>query len=770
MPADQRKIVGSTVHALACHVTALSECTRRYGSNNKKKLLDGVVIRVETKPTPTGRTSTIIVANYKLGSDGVTKLKGINIRSVKAGAAPVLSGEEDDTEEDTFSVPVNIIAVPARRDDASIDTSTAVTASVLASVQRDDDDDDDDDDYHPPPDTDDSIIPNRPEDLPALEYDYPRAAAAAAAPVQGPGTTAPVATTTAPVATVHEQEWFKPGQGGPIKLKKVPPRQWKVKNQFGDEVYPNSPASLRMSRLDFFLLMFPEDQLTEMIVLTNRELRKRGAPDLCLAELLKFFGILLLATRFEFGSRAELWSTTAPSKYRPAPAFGTCGMSRKRFDVLFTSIKWSDQPDERPDDMTSEAFRWQLVKDFVNRFNVHRATRYFPSESICVDESISRWYGLGGYWINIGIPQYVAIDRKPENGCEIQNAADGVSGVMMQLKLVETAESEVYHVMEGEDGLLHGTVVLKRLLQPWAGKGDRVVCADSYFASVGAAEELEKMGLGFIGVVKTATKRFPTAYLSAIELHNRGDFRGVYTKDANGDAKAMAFVWMDRDRRYFIATRSSLDLGEHYARTRWRQVDQTRDADPERVDLEIPQPLAAEVYYKSCASIDRHNRSRQDDLMLETKVETKDWSVRVNLSLFGMCVIDAYYVAKGCRVFDEKPAKFFEGLAEELIDNTYGTRGTRQRPRRGGATSPANNRVVATAAHLTPTKRKRKDKTGQLLRFSLQGRCKVCQKKTSYICSLCKHEQGPDVRSEPWLCHHRNGGRDCFDEHCRDVH
>jgi hypothetical protein len=205
----------------------------------------------------------------------------------------------------------------------------------------------------------------------------------------------------------------------------------------------------------------------------------------------------------------------------------------------------------------------------------------------------------------------------------------------------------------------------------------------------------------------------------------------------------------------------------HYACTGWRQVDQTRNADPEeRVELEIPQPLAAEVYYKACASIDRHNCSRQDDLMLETKLETKHWSVRVNLSLFGMCVlIDEYYVAKGCRIFTETPAQFLEGLAEELIDNTYGSRmGTRQRH----ATSPTH--IITTAAHLTPTKRKRKDKNGQPLRFSLQGQCKVCQKKSSCICSLCKDKQGPEVRSEPWLCHHRNGGRDCFEEHCGDVH
>jgi hypothetical protein len=168
---------------------------------------------------------------------------------------------------------------------------------------------------------------------------------------------------------------------------------------------------------------------------------------------------------------------------------------------------------------------------------------------------------------------------------------------MMQLKLVETAESEALHAVEGEDGLLHGTVILKRLLKPWSGQGDRVVCADSYFASVGAAEELEKMGLGFIGVVKTATRQFPQAHFSAIELDSRGGFRGMYIKDTNGDTNAMASVWMDRDCRYFIWTRSTLGPGEYYARTRWRQVDQTVNADAERVHLEIPQPSLWRLRY-----------------------------------------------------------------------------------------------------------------------------------------------------------------------------
>jgi hypothetical protein len=85
---------------------------------------------------------------------------------------------------------------------------------------------------------------------------------------------------------------------------------------------------------------------------------------------------------------------------------------------------------------SSEAFRWKLVVDFVKKINEHWANYFNPSEMICVDESMSCWYGQGGHWINHGLPQYVTIDRKPENGCEIQNTACGMSGVMLQLKLV----------------------------------------------------------------------------------------------------------------------------------------------------------------------------------------------------------------------------------------------------------------------------------------------------------------------------------------------
>jgi hypothetical protein len=192
-------------------------------------------------------------------------------------------------------------------------------------------------------------------------------------------------------------------------------------------------------------------------------------------------------------------------------------MSRHRFESIWSAIWFSRQPHVRPRHLSSEAYRWLLVDGFVDAFNSYRETIFFPSDLICVNESMSRWYGQGGYWINHGLPQYIAINRKPEFGCEIQNSACGRSGIMMRLKLVKTMEEQQAHLHAGDGGLVHGAAILKSLVLPWA-RTDRIVCANSNIASVGALRELKRIGLRFIGVAKTATWQFPQSYLSHLEM------------------------------------------------------------------------------------------------------------------------------------------------------------------------------------------------------------------------------------------------------------
>jgi hypothetical protein len=67
--------------------------------------------------------------------------------------------------------------------------------------------------------------------------------------------------------------------------------------------------------------------------------------------------------------------------------------------------------------MSSERYRWRLIDAFVRRLNEHRLQTFSPTNVVGVDEAMSKWYGAGGHWINEVFPMYVAIDRKPENGC-----------------------------------------------------------------------------------------------------------------------------------------------------------------------------------------------------------------------------------------------------------------------------------------------------------------------------------------------------------------
>ena len=87
---------------------------------------------------------------------------------------------------------------------------------------------------------------------------------------------------------------------------------------------------------------------------------------------------------------------------------------------------------------------------------------------------------------------------------------------MMRPRIVKSANNEE-EPQYYEDTLPHVTKVTKEPVMPWANTYI-IVCADSYFASVTDAEESWKHRLRFIGVIKTATRKFPRAYLSTIDF------------------------------------------------------------------------------------------------------------------------------------------------------------------------------------------------------------------------------------------------------------
>ena len=233
------------------------------------------------------------------------------------------------------------------------------------------------------------------------------------------------------------------------------------------------------------------------------------------------------------------------------------------------------------------------------------------------------------------------------------------------------------------------------------------------------------------------------AYLSNIEFHNRVDMSGLLTEPVDRTKPVLgAFVWMDRNRQYFIFTEVSMDKGRPYTCTGWRQENSDPNADPNMVEITIPHTITEELYYSTCGNIDRQNRCRQESLDIEKKLGTKYWSKRFNISVFVINVDDGWLAYQGITGTAETQADFYNYLAEEMIDNTYNMFVMQSAEGRRinivdsddetfDYYNPLIGRIngdprCGISLHVTPTKNKRKKRYGTEIQYLFQGECNFC--------------------------------------------
>jgi Transposase IS4 len=89
--------------------------------------------------------------------------------------------------------------------------------------------------------------------------------------------------------------------------------------------------------------MFPISHVSVIVRFSNENLQKEKLSLARHSEILKFFGVIVLMTRFKFGTRDSLWSTTPTSRYVPPANIGRTGMRRTRFRNLRRAIRFSKQ-------------------------------------------------------------------------------------------------------------------------------------------------------------------------------------------------------------------------------------------------------------------------------------------------------------------------------------------------------------------------------------------------------------------------------------------
>jgi len=313
MPKDPRKVVGAYIKAKAISVTNEAECSRRYGDRKKTFWVKGVVQDVIQSPGTIAR----IQATFDMGG-GHQKTAVVCITSVRESSA------DEVLNVDLPPPPSSLPPPPEHNPADNTQTATPVEAAhTLTQVAT------------PQGTAHQTIQP-------------------LANPPQGP----------LPAASTHGMNWFE----DPLLFEIngfIPPQDWCLRTTTGDRLRAESNISQRLSPLDVFLLMFPPRMFDVIVTETNIKLLPRRKQPTTKGEILSIFGMLILISKYEFTERGLLWNTTSPSKYEPAPCLGKTGMSKNRFDDLFSALTFGHQPATRPLEMSSERYRWLLVCRFI---------------------------------------------------------------------------------------------------------------------------------------------------------------------------------------------------------------------------------------------------------------------------------------------------------------------------------------------------------------------------------------------------------------------
>jgi len=292
-----RLIVGARVLTKAIYVSKKPE--RTYGTkyNARSKTVFGTVIDItRSKPTPTGRLQTYIIADWQLGE----RTKRWEVRSEHVKPA----------------TPNDQLENPGSSDDLQFIEGVQDGATVASSTS--------------PP----SVLLPRQQDLVEVQDGAPIASSTSIPSVLLPRQ-------QELVVSRNGTAWYKDDKATMKEINGfVPYREWYLGTPVDDKLGTNRDPTCNWSKLEYFQFMFPPKQLQLMVEETNKQIGIHFKP-ISPGELMKFFGVCLLITRCEFADRRSLWSTSSLSKYSAAPCFGKTGMPKDRFDMILKNIRFS---------------------------------------------------------------------------------------------------------------------------------------------------------------------------------------------------------------------------------------------------------------------------------------------------------------------------------------------------------------------------------------------------------------------------------------------
>jgi hypothetical protein len=456
--------------------------------------------------------------------------------------------------------------------------------------------------------------------------------------------------------------------------------------------------------------------VTNSVARKERERAKRKWRDITISEMILFFGIFVGACAHMYGSLDELFSTESDSIFPPAN-LQRYGIELNRFREILQYISCADPLDVSVN--TND--KWWPVRGLINAFNENRKVKFHASWIVAVDELMSAFKGKG-------MPHTSFVPRKPEPiGCEMKCLSDGLLGVMMFLELQEgkdTMANLTHHTQLG------ATAACTLRIAESASINGRCLVGDSWFASVRTAVALMKVGVFFIGNVKTAHGKFPK---QTLKEEGKGLPRGdtvVYTATVDG-VSLNAVGWKCgkvKTVQTFITTCGTSTTANTMAHC------DSQDVYGNLLTEHFKRPVIAELYASAAGSIDWHNRSRQGELALEKRWVTQKWTLRVMTTVIAICVTDAFLLA---REFIHE----FEDVSVVHFAKCFSKRAVEKAAALIISENPVAAIVTVPRASCYLASYGRKEMvssvTGEAYTKQIQRYCEVCNALTSFFCAVC---------------------------------
>jgi hypothetical protein len=301
-----------------------------------------------------------------------------------------------------------------------------------------------------------------------------------------------------------------------------------------------------------------------------------------------------------------------------------------------------------------------------------------------------------------------------------------------------------------------GTASVLRLVENYFYSG-RTIYADSTFASVRTALKCSEKGLHFMGLVKTAHKKYPMKYFKGLNNLTRGS--SIHLVTENSFPKLIATAWSDKKLKTLISTCGTSGAAISHKRKRYIAEP---DGSVKIINKYTPIDLITSEYFHFCHKIDVHNHRRQGIVALERTLKTHSWSLRLISTILGIILVDAYMMFKqeqssveisssltDTTKGDEDESSFRDFTHEVcklLLTNTLGNSRFLPRnlyPHVEDLTPPnshSNIQNVGCQLHPLSTNlslQRKRERNGRKKSNSIQLRCSICKNHASFYCSNC---------------------------------